>query len=57
MLQMRKGDYVYLDDLPSGVAKKLRNYYSGPYIVDAVTSPHTVMLIDPNGGKTLTGSK
>lgn len=54
MLELTKGDYVYLDDLPSGSAKKLRNYYSGPYIVEAVTSPHTVMLVDPSEIKTFT---
>ena len=54
MLELTKGDYVYLDDLPSGLAKKLRNYYSGPYIVEAVTSPHTVMFVDPSEMKTFT---
>ena len=54
MLQMRKGDYVCSDDLPSGAAKKVRNYYSGPYIIDAVTSPNTVMLFDSSGVKTFT---
>ena len=32
----------------------MRNYYSGPYIIDAVTSPNTVMLFDSNGVKTFT---
>ena len=52
MLQVTKGDYVYLEDQPAGAAKKLRNYYSGPYVVETVSSPHTVMLFDPNGVKT-----
>lgn len=54
MLQVTKGDYVYLHDLPSGSAKKLRNYYSGPYIVETITSPHTVLLLDPSGIKSFT---
>ena len=52
LLQVEKGDYVYLDDSPTGPVKKLRNYFTGPYTVEMVTSPHTVMLVDPNGVKT-----
>lgn len=54
MLQLQKGGYVYVDDLPSGMAKKLRNHYSGPYNVDKVTSSHTVILVNPSRMKTFT---
>jgi hypothetical protein len=40
------GDYVYLCDETTGAARKLRNHYTGPYVVDSVVSAHMVVLKD-----------
>ncbi len=45
-MKLSTGDFVYLRTEPSGPAKKLRNQYSGPFIVHDLTSPHMVQLRD-----------
>ena len=47
------GDYVYLTDESGGSARKLRNPFNGPYVVDLVLSPHLVQLRDPSNDKVL----
>lgn len=46
MLELTVGDYVYVTDESGGPAKKLRNHFKGPYVVDEVLSHHLVKLRD-----------
>lgn len=53
MLTLSTGDYVYITDETVGSAKKLKNWFKGPYVVHEVQSPHMVFLRDPSNGKVL----
>ncbi|KAK3097378.1 hypothetical protein FSP39_009117 [Pinctada imbricata] len=48
-MDLQKGDYVYLMSQPTGVAQKLQNKYTGPFIVQSVLSDHRVLLVDDSG--------
>ena len=52
-LKLSPGDYVYLEDESNVPARKLRNDFNGPYVVDLVLSPHLVQLRDPSNDKIL----
>ena len=52
-VKLSSGDYVYLTDESCGSARKLRNNFNGPYVVDIVLSPHLVQLRDPSNDKVL----
>ena len=46
-LELTVGDYVYMTDETAVAAKKLKQQYSGPFVVKEIVSVHTVMLEDP----------
>ncbi|KAL5017800.1 hypothetical protein ScPMuIL_003522 [Solemya velum] len=52
-LDVSNGDYVYMQKQITGVGRKFQSKYSGPYIVTAISSPHMVILLDPETGKCL----
>ncbi|WAQ98060.1 POL4-like protein [Mya arenaria] len=56
ILQLQSGDYVYITDESSCTAKKLKNHYKGPFVVDTVVSPHMVLLSDPLSHKVIAQS-
>ena len=53
ILKLSPGDYVYLTNESGGSARKLRNPFNGPLIVESVLSPHMVQLRDPVTDKVL----
>lgn len=50
-LQVQSGDYVYLHGGLGGAGQKLKPQSTGPFVVDKVTSPHTVLLRNPQTGR------
>lgn len=51
ILELTIGDYVYVTDESGGPAKKLRNHFKGPYVVEEVLSPHLIKLKDLSADK------
>ena len=49
-LHIKKGDYVYLLTERTGTGQKLQNKYTGPFVIDRFTSPHLVLLRNPETG-------
>lgn len=43
-IDIKEGDYVYLQVEPTGKGQKFQNRFAGPYITDKLSSPHTVIL-------------
>lgn len=52
-IEIKVGDYVYMDDIPTGQGRKLKPIFSGPYVVHEKVSDHLIKLRDPTGKKTL----
>ena len=50
-LNVSIGDYVYLNEEPTGQGRKLQARYTGPFIVNDLPSPHMVKLRDPANKK------
>ena len=50
-IQVQSGDYVYLHGGLGGAGQKLKPHSSGPFVVDKVTSPHMVLLRNPQTGR------
>ena len=53
-VDLKPGDYVYITNEYTGPAKKLKNVFAGPYIVDSIHSKHMIFLKDPTGQKKFT---
>lgn len=49
-LKVEHGDYVFLLSETAGVGQKLRNKYIGPFVIDRISSPHLVVLRNPDTG-------
>lgn len=52
-LNIQERSYVYLQTETSGEGQKLQNRFSGPYVVEQLSSPHMVVLRDPATNKLL----
>lgn len=52
-LNIQERSYVYLQTKTSGEGQKLQNRFSGPYVVEQLSSPHMVVLRDPATNKLL----
>lgn len=52
-LNIQERSYVYLQIKTSGEGHKLQNRFSGPYVVEQLSSPHMVVLRDPATNKLL----
>ena len=52
-LRLDPGDYVYLRDDTTGRGKKLKSRYTGPYVVHDISSPHLVVLANPDTKRVL----
>ena len=50
-LQVKPGDYVYLNQTSTGKGQKLQPQWTGPFVVDQVPSPHTILLKNPATGR------
>lgn len=46
-LNIAERSYVYLQTETSGKGQQLQNRFSGPYVVEQLSSPHMVVLRDP----------
>ena len=49
-LNATPGDYVFLLTETVGVGQKLKHHYVGPYVIDRFSSPHMVVLHNPDTG-------
>ena len=47
-LQVSLGDYVYLLTEVTGGAQKSKNKFTGPFVIEKITSPHLVLLRNPD---------
>jgi hypothetical protein len=43
-INIKEGDYVYLQVEPTGEGQKFQNKFAGPYVIDELPSPHTAIL-------------
>ena len=47
-LNLQSGDYVFVSEEPTGQGQKLQHKFDGPYVVHRLSSPHMVILKDPD---------
>lgn len=47
-LNLQSGDYVFQSTEPTGHGQKLQHKFEGPYVVHRLSSPHMVIIKDPN---------
>ena len=52
ILNLKKGDYVYMRNFSKEKGAKLSNSYTGPFVVHEIQSEHLVFLIDPSNKRT-----
>ncbi len=52
-LSLTAGDYVYMLDESKGKGQKLKAKYTGPYVVEAIHSPHMVTIRHTESNKVL----
>ena len=52
-LHVQEGDYVYLSTTSAGQGRKLRDKYTGPFVVKEVQSSHMIVLKNPDTGRTM----
>ena len=47
-LQVSRGDYVYILIEVTGAGQKFKNKFIGPFVIEKITSPHLVLLCNPD---------
>ena len=47
-LQPSPGDYIYLLTEVTGAGKKFKNKFTDPFVIEKITSPHLVLLRNPD---------
>ena len=47
-LNLQSEDYVFVSEEPTGQGQKLQHKFDGPYVVHRLSSPHMVILKDPD---------